>query len=97
MFDMMDKLKLKSNWTLTFYLTDLDKYMSVNLSNKVIYPTMNGFGDIQLCRINSEYLNSHFLFIHHWNNSIISYNLNWERKNDVFDYGLSKSLNILHI
>lgn len=97
MFDMMDKLKLKSNWTLTFYLTDLDKYMSVNLSNKVIYPTMNGFGDIQLCRINSEYLNSHFLFIHHWNNSIISYNLNWERKNDVFDYGLSKSLNFLHI
>ena len=47
--------------------------------------------------INSEYLNSHFLFIHHWNNSIISYNLNWERKNDVFDYGLSKSLNFLHI
>jgi len=96
MFDMMRKLKLKSDWTLTFYLTDIDKYLSVDLSNRTTH-TLLLKGDVQLCKINSEYLNSHFLFIHHWNNSIISYNLDWERENDVFDYGLSKALNFLHI
>ena len=96
MFDMMGKLKLKSDWILSFYLTDLDKYLSVDLLNRTTYSALSK-DNVQLCKIHSEYLNSHFLFEHHWNNSIISYNLDWERKNDVFDYGLSKSLNFLHI
>ena len=97
MFNVMNKLKLKSEWILSFYITDMDKYLTVDMSNKFISTDKSNHKKVQLCNISSGYLNSHFLFIHHWNNSIISYNLNWVRKNDVYDYGLNKALNFLHI
>ena len=97
MFKVMKKLKLKSEWTLSFYITDMDEYLTVNIGNKHISNKKSNDKNLQLCNIRSGYLNSHFLFIHHWNNSIISYNLDWERKNDVYDYGLNKGLNFLHI
>ena len=99
MFKMMDKLNIKSDWWLSIYLTDVNVWFYVNLKTRgtvLSYQRMN-YKKEQVLKIHSEYFNSHLLFKHHWNNSIISYNLDWERTDDVFDYGLNKALNFLHV
>ena len=99
MFKMMDKLNIKSDWWLSIYLTDVNVWFYVNLKTRgtvLSYQRMN-YKKEQVLKIHSEYFNSHLLFKHHWNNSIISYNLDWERPDDVFDYGLNKALNFLHV
>lgn len=99
MFNMMDKLKLKSKWTLCFKIKDLNISFSVNLKTRKLEFNSKNISNtkIQTLTIPSGYLNKHFTFYHHWNNSIISHNLNWHRTIDEYCGGLDSALNFLHI
>ena len=100
MFSMMDKLKLKSEWILCFYIEDLDINFSANLkTRKLKFDTTCVYNNdkVQTLTISSGYLDKHFMFHHHWNNSIISHNLNWHRTIDEYCGGLESALNFLHL
>ena len=100
MFNMMDKLKLKSDWILCFNIEDLNINFSVNLKTKKIkFDTTCIYNNnkVQTLTIPSGYLNEHFIFNHHWNNSVISHNLNWHRTIDEYCGSLESALNFLHI
>lgn len=100
MFNMMDKLKLSSEWVLYFNIQDLNTNFSVNLKTKKLkFNTTSIYNNskTQTLTIPSGYLNEHFKFNHHWNNSIISHNLNWHRTIDEYCGGLESALNFLHL
>ena len=100
MFSMMGKLNLKSEWILCFNIEDLHISFSVDLKTKTLkfdktHANINE--KVQTLTIASGYLDKHFLFHHHWNNSIISHNLNWQRTVDEYCGGLESALNFLHL
>ena len=100
MFSMMDKLKLKSDWVLCFNIEDLNISLGANLKTKKLKfnnPSMYINKKVQTLTISSGYLDKHFMFHHHWNNSIISHNLNWHRTIDEYCGGLESALNFLHL
>ena len=100
MFSMMDKLKLSSEWILQFIISDLNITFSVNLKTKeiILKNDPNIYKKkVQILTITSGYLNKHFTFHHHWNNSIISHNLEWKRTINQYCGGLDSALNFLHL
>jgi len=107
MFSMMGKLNLKSEWVLCFNIEDLNISFSVNLKTKTLkfnktqppsFLSISYINEkVQTLTITSGYLDKHFLFYHHWNNSIISHNLNWHRTIDEYCGGMESALNFLHL
>ena len=100
MFQMMDKLKLESDWILCFNIEDLQTNMCVDLGRRKMKFGSNcnfNYEKVQTLTINSGYLNKHFQFHHHWNNSVISHNLNWHRTVDEYCGALDSALNFLHL
>ena len=107
MFSMMGKLNLKSEWVLCFNIEDLNISFSVNLKTKTLkfnktqppsFLSLSYINEkVQTLTITSGYLDKHFLFYHHWNNSIISHNLNWHRTIDEYCGGMESALNFLHL
>ena len=101
MFKKMQKFNINSQSSMKIHLNDIPKseLCEINFQDKKI-----SFGDDAInCNqirttlfIESNYLQAILDRKSHWNNAIISLNLDWEREPNIFDRGWFDALNFLH-
>jgi hypothetical protein len=97
MFHYMDKFGWTSDWVLEIRLTHVGLLCSVDLNKRTIVegPTPPDRKRLT-CFTDASYFAALVRRLSHWNNAMISYNLEWERLPNEYDAFLYKALNVFH-
>jgi hypothetical protein len=96
MFDYMDRLELSSEWIIEFDISDLAEHFWIDMGGRRTGRGPVAAGKTVRCRLDSGFLQAHIDLKVHWNNSMISYNLSWERHPNEYDAAIYKAINFLH-
>jgi hypothetical protein len=98
MFQYMDRFGWTSDWFFQIRLREQIEPWSVDLANRTVVA-----GEIPprrkrlTCFTDASYFGALIRTFSHWNNAIISYNLEWERVPNEYDPLLYKAINFFHI
>jgi UDP-MurNAc hydroxylase len=97
MFQYMEKFRWKSDWVLEIRLGDSGSSRCVDLRDRKIFegPVPDGRKRLT-CFTDPYYFAALVRRLSHWNNAMISYNLEWERVPNEYDAFLYKALNFFH-
>lgn len=99
MFRFMDKLQLKSDWVFQVTYDSNADPIRVDLRDRKLVTAADSGRKTLTCFTDRRYLaallkkEGHA----HWNNAMISYNLEWERRPNEYDPFLYDSINFFHI
>ena len=96
MFTKMDKLRLSSQWCLALEPAGY-RVAVVDLGERRIRDSPPPERALLTCRLEPNYCGALLRGGSHWNNAMISFNLTWERRPNVYDRGLYDSLNFFHL
>ncbi len=97
MFQRMDRHRLKSEWILAIALDDPGwRPVYVDLRERSIDGSPPADRPVLTCKCEANYLAALLRGSSHWNNAMISFNLHWERRPNVFERGLYDALNFFH-
>ena len=97
MFKYMDRFGWTSEWVLEICLTEGGSPWHVDLSERTIREGAAPSHRKRLtCFTDACYFGALIRRLSHWNNAMISYNLEWERVPNAYDAFLYKALNFFH-
>jgi UDP-MurNAc hydroxylase len=98
MFSYMDRFRWTSDWILQIQVAEESGRWSVDLARReVIEGEPAGDRKRLCCFTDASYFAALLHRQSHWNNAIISYNLEWERVPNEYDPLLYKALNFFHV
>jgi UDP-MurNAc hydroxylase len=98
MFNYMDRYRWMSDWILQIQLTEESRPWSLDLAGRVVIEgEVPGNRKRLCCFTDASYFAALLHRRSHWNNAIISYNLEWERVPNAYDPLLYKALNFFHM
>jgi UDP-MurNAc hydroxylase len=97
MFHYMDKYGWTSEWVLEIRLNEDESRWYADLSTRKILeePVPNGRKRLT-CFTDARHFGALVRRLTHWNNAMISYNLEWERVPNEYDALLYKAINFFH-
>jgi UDP-MurNAc hydroxylase len=96
MFEKMSERRLGSQWCLALEPAGHRRAV-VDLSERRIRDSAPSERPLLTCRLEPNYFGALLRGDSHWNNAMISFNLTWERRPNVYDRGLYDSLNFFHL
>jgi UDP-MurNAc hydroxylase len=97
MFHYMDKYGWTSDWILEIQLAEKGRPSCVDLGKRSILEGAAPAGRKRLCCFTDAcYFGALIRRLSHWNNAMISYNLEWERVPNEYDPFLYKAINFFH-
>jgi UDP-MurNAc hydroxylase len=98
MFHYMDKYGWTSEWVFQVQLVEQIQPWSVDLGERnVIEGPVSDHRKRLCCFTDACYFGALIHRLSHWNNAIISYNLEWERIPNEYDPLLYKAINFFHV
>jgi L-ascorbate metabolism protein UlaG (beta-lactamase superfamily) len=97
MFQYMDRRGIATDWVLVVHVGE-DLLVSVDLRDRAVSAARPADGRRQL-RVFADprYLNALLTRQSHWNNAMISFNLEWHRVPNQYDHPLYLALNFFHL
>jgi len=97
MFNYMDKYGWTSEWTFEIRLNEDSNPWHVDLQKRTVCYSEAPAGRKRLtCFTDASYFAALMHRLSHWNNAMISYNLEWERVPNEYDTFLYKAINFFH-
>lgn len=99
MFRFMDKYNWSSSWILELQIVEDPLPLYIDLQSREVSdkPASPSERKILRCFVDARYLGALIRRLTHWNNAMISYNLEWERIPNEYDPFLYKALNFFHL
>ena len=98
MFRYMDKYGWSSRWIVEVHLAEDRTPLCIDLGRREVLDRAAPRGrKVLRCFLDASYFSALLNRLTHWNNAMISYNLEWERIPNEYDPFLYKSLNFFHM